>query len=159
MGRSGSPRLTPAHCRVEVGTAMERDLMTFADAAEVRKYLGGIFETAFADPEIGPQLRATGIVLQTVYTEPDAAFIIDTTTGSVRDVVPDEEVSAEMAMSADTGNAYWQGKVNLPLAMAKSKVRVKGNVASLLKLAPLSKKLYPHYIEQLVADGRNDLLA
>ena len=61
-------------------------------------------------------------------------------------------------MTADMGNAYWQGKVNLPLAMAKSKIKVQGNVASLLKLAPLGKKLYPAYIESLKADGREDLL-
>jgi hypothetical protein len=63
-----------------------------------------------------------------------------------------------MVMTADTGNGYWQGKVNLPLAMAKKKIKVEGNVASLLKLAPLGKKLYPRYIERLKNDGRDDLL-
>ena len=133
--------------------------MAFKDAAEVRKYLGGVFETAFADPEIGPKLKSTGIVLKTVYTEPEAVVIIDTAKGEVREGTEADESSAEMAMTADTGNAYWQGKVNLPLAMAKSKIQVKGNVASLLKLAPLGKKLYPVYIDSLKADGREDLLA
>ncbi|QTI69012.1 SCP2 sterol-binding domain-containing protein [Gordonia polyisoprenivorans] len=132
--------------------------MGFKDAAEVRKYLGGVFETAFADPEVGPKLRATGIVLKTVYSDPEATLVIDTTSGSVREAQPDDEASAEMSMTADTGNAYWQGKVNLPLAMAKSRIKVTGNVASLLKLAPLGKKLYPAYIETLTADGRDDLL-
>jgi hypothetical protein len=63
-----------------------------------------------------------------------------------------------MSMTADTGNAYWQGKVNLPLAMAKKKIKVDGNVGSLLKLAPLGKKLYARYIERLQSDGREDLL-
>lgn len=133
--------------------------MGFKDAAEVRKYLGGVFETAFADPEIGPKLRGTGIVLKTVYTEPETQLIIDTVKGEVREATPGESASAEMFMTADTGNAYWQGKVNLPLAMAKSRVKVAGNVASLLKLAPLGKKLYPVYIDALKADGREDLLA
>jgi putative sterol carrier protein len=66
--------------------------------------------------------------------------------------------TATMSMTADTGNAYWQGKVNLPLAMAKKKIKVEGNVASLLKLAPLAKKLYPSYIERLKSDGRDDLI-
>ena len=132
--------------------------MGFKDAAEVRKYLGGVFETAFADPEVGPKLRATGIVLKTVYSEPEAIVIIDTVNGEVRDGGPSDDSSAEMTMTADMGNAYWQGKVNLPLAMAKSKIKVQGNVASLLKLAPLGKKLYPAYIESLKADGREDLL-
>jgi hypothetical protein len=132
--------------------------MAFKDAAEVRKYLGGIFETAFADPEIGPKLRDTGIVLKTVYSEPDSIVIIDAVNGEVREGSAETAATAEMLMTADTGNAYLQGKVNLPLAMAKSKIKVQGNVASLLKLAPLGKKLYPKYIESLQADGRDDLL-
>ena len=62
-------------------------------------------------------------------------------------------------MTADLGNAYWQGKVNLPMAMAKRKIKVDGNVASLLKLAPLGKRLYGDYIQQLQDDGRDDLIA
>ncbi|NRQ48411.1 SCP2 sterol-binding domain-containing protein [Aeromicrobium stalagmiti] len=133
--------------------------MAFADAAEVQKYLGGIFVTAFEDPEIGPKLQATGIVLKTVYSDPDTVLVVDTVNGTVTDLEgATEEATAEMTMSADTGNAYWQGKVNLPLAMAKSKIKVQGNVASLLKLAPLSKKFYPVYVERLQADGRDDLV-
>ena len=132
--------------------------MGFTDAAEVRKYLGGVFEAAFADPEIGPKLKGTGIILKTVYTAPESIVLIDTTTGTVSEGTADSEASAEMHMTAELGNAYWQGKVNLPLAMAKSKIKVQGNVASLLKLAPLGKKLYPRYIETLKADGREDLL-
>lgn len=133
--------------------------MGFTDAAEVRRYLGGIFETAFDDPELGPRLKDTGIILKTVYTDPDAIVIIDTVEGVVSEGTPDSESTAEMSMSADTGNAYWQGRVNLPLAMAKGQITVSGNVAGLLKLAPLSKKLHPTYVETLKNDGRDDLLA
>ncbi|HWJ82487.1 MAG TPA: SCP2 sterol-binding domain-containing protein [Nocardioides sp.] len=132
--------------------------MGFNDSSEVRKYLGGIFETAFADAEIGPKLKATGIVLKTVYSDPDAVLIIDATSGTVYEGDESTEASAVMTMSADTGNGYWQGKVNLPLAMAKSKIKVQGNVASLLKIAPLGKKLYPKYVEMLRTDGRDDLV-
>ena len=133
--------------------------MAFKDAAEVHKYLGGVFEEAFADPEIGPKLSATGIVLKTIYTAPDAIVLIDTTTGEVTEGEASSECTASMTMTAETGNAYWQGKVNLPLAMAKSKIKVEGNVAALLKLAPLGKKLYPRYIATLQADSRADLIA
>ena len=132
--------------------------MGFNDSAEVRQYLGGIFELAFADAEIGPKLRATGIVLKTVYSDPASILIIDAVNGEVREGDASTPATAEMSMAAETGNAYWQGKVNLPLAMAKSKIKVNGNVASLLKLAPLGKKLYPMYTENLRANGRDDLL-
>lgn len=133
--------------------------MAFKDAGEVRKYIGGIFEQAFADPEIGPKLAATGVVLGFDFSEPDTFLVIDAPAGAVK--LGQEsflEATATMRMSADTGNAYWQGKVNLPIAMAKGKIKIGGNVASMLKLAPLASKLYPVYIDSLKQDGRADLL-
>jgi hypothetical protein len=131
----------------------------FKDSGEVAKYIGGIFETAFDDAEIGPKLVGTGLVVAFDFTDPDAVVVIDMANKSVREGVEGgEPPMATMAMTAETGNAYWQGKVNLPLAMAKKKIRVEGNVASLLKIAPLGKKLYPRYIQRLTDDGRDDLL-
>lgn len=93
------------------------------------------------------------------FTGPEAVVVIDMANKSVREgQEAGAAATATMSMTADTGNAYWQGKVNLPLAMAKKKIKVDGNVASLLKLAPLGKKLYPGYIDRLKSDGRDDLL-
>ena len=133
--------------------------MGFANSAEVTNYIGGIFETAFEDDEIGPKLVDTGLVVAFDFTDPEALVVIDMADKSVREGLADGPApTATMSMTADTGNAYWQGKVNLPLAMAKKKIKVDGNVGSLLKLAPLGKKLYACYIERLQSDGREDLL-
>jgi putative sterol carrier protein len=134
-------------------------VVAFKDADEVRHYIGSVFTVAFDDPEIGPKLQATGIVLGFRFTEPEASLVVDTTTATVGDGTGQPEPTAVMSMTSDLGSAYWQGKVNLPLAMAKKKIRVEGNVASLLKLAPLGKKLYPSYVQRLTAAGRADLLA
>lgn len=95
------------------------------------------------------------------FSSPEAVVVVDAVNKQVYegfDGSPPEPM-ATMVMPADTGNAYWQGKVNLPpLAMAKKKISVTGNVASLLKLAPLGKKLFPVYINNLKTDGREDLL-
>jgi putative sterol carrier protein len=133
--------------------------MRFNDAADVHKYIGGIFREAFEDDEIGPKLRETGIVLQFRFSEPDAVVVVDTVSATVTDGTGETGPTAVMSTSADTGNAYWQGKVNLPIAMARGTIKVEGNVASLLKLAPLGKKLYPRYVGTLKRDGRDDLLA
>ena len=133
--------------------------MGFRDSEEVVNYIGGIFETAFADPEIGPKLVDTGLVVAFDFTDPDALVVVDMANQQVRRNAEGTPVTATMSMTAETGNAYWQGKVNLPLAMAKKKIRVDGNVASLLKLAPLGKKLYPRYVDRLTSDGRDDLIA
>lgn len=133
--------------------------MGFNNSAEVAKYIGGIFETAFDDAEIGPKLVGTGLVVAFDFTDPEALVVIDMANKAVREGLEGgAPPMATMSMTAETGNAYWQGKVNLPLAMAKKKIRVEGNVGSLLKLAPLGKKLYPGYIQRLKDDGRNDLL-
>jgi putative sterol carrier protein len=134
--------------------------MGFQNSSEVAKYIGGIFEAAFDDPEIGPKLVETGLVIAFDFTDPEAVVVIDMANKAVREgLAGGTAPTATMAMTAETGNAYWQGKVNLPLAMAKKKIKVEGNVASLLKLAPLGKKLYPVYIDRLKADGRDDLIA
>jgi SCP-2 sterol transfer family len=131
----------------------------FNNSGEVAKYIGGIFEMAFDDAEIGPKLVDTGLVVAFDFTDPEALVVIDMANKAVRESSEGgTPPMATMSMTADTGNAYWQGKVNLPLAMAKKKIRVEGNVASLLKLAPLGKKLYPGYIQRLKDDGRDDLL-
>ncbi len=133
--------------------------MGFKNSAEVAKYIGGIFETAFDDPEIGPKLVDTGIVVAFNFVDPEAVVVIDMANRAVREGLDGgPPPTATMSMTAATGNGYWQGKVNLPLAMAKKKIKVDGNVASLLKLAPLGKKLYPSYIQRLKDDGRDDLL-
>ncbi|MDS1114822.1 sterol carrier protein [Gordonia westfalica] len=133
--------------------------MGFTDAAEVRKYIGGIFETAFEDAEIGPKLVDSGLVFAFDFSSPEAVVVVDAVNKRVHEGFEGSpDPMATMVMPADTGNAYWQGKVNLPLAMAKKKIAVTGNVASLLKLAPLGKKLFPVYIDNLKSDGREDLL-
>ncbi len=132
----------------------------FADEDELYRYIGGIFQTAMADPELAPKLAATGLVLRMQCTEPECALVIDLPGGAVHKgsdpAAP--EAAATMTMSTSTGNAYWQGKVNLPFAMAKGTVKVTGTVTRLVQLAPLSKRLFPVYVERLRADGRDDLV-
>lgn len=133
--------------------------MSFSNETEARRYIGGIFESAFKDEEIGPKLVDTGLVLRFKFTDPDAVLLIDMINQQVHQGDVDGlEPQATMSMRSETANAYWQGKVNLPFAMARGKIAVDGNVASLLKLAPLGKKLYPVYIDSLTNDGRQDLL-
>lgn len=132
--------------------------MGFRDADEVDTYLGGIFRAGFDDPTLRAKLNAAGIVVGFHFTDPDITLVIDMGNSVVQRGVGDLSLDAEMTMTADVGNAYWQGKVNLPLAMAKSRIKVGGNVAAMLKVAPLSKQLFATYVERLTVDGRDDLL-
>ena len=51
--------------------------MGFNNSEEVNKYIGGIFESAFDDPEIGPKLVDTGLVVAFDFSDPDAVVVVD----------------------------------------------------------------------------------
>lgn len=131
----------------------------FATVDEVNKYIGGIFEKALRDETIGPKLVATDMTLRMNFSEPDSTVTIDL--GGQKILTGDEariDADATLTMSTDTANRYWQGKLSLPLAMAKGKLKIGGSAAQLLKLAPVAKDLYPVYVEMLKADNREDLV-
>jgi hypothetical protein len=132
--------------------------MAFKDADEVRHFIGSVFQAGFDDPEIGPKLQATGLVVKFAFTDPDADLVVDMGKQEIGEGAGMADPHATMRMTAELGSAYWQGKVNLPLSMARGKVKVDGNVASLLKIAPLGKKLFPMYVESLKVAGREDLV-
>lgn len=132
---------------------------TFKNADDVYRYVGGIFEKGLADPEVGPKLSSSGVILQITYTDPDSVITVDMPAGEVVTGETDLTPNVELFMSADTGNRFWLGKVNLSLALAKGEVRAKGPISKVLKLVPAAKALFPGYEEMVRADGRDDLLA
>lgn len=93
-------------------------------------------------------------------TDPDSEVVLDMPNKKVYPSVADCLVppNATMRMSTDTANRFWQGKVNMTLAMAKGQVKTEGAIMKVLKLVPSTKFLFPIYIDDLKAAGRDDLL-
>ncbi|HEV7205090.1 MAG TPA: SCP2 sterol-binding domain-containing protein [Jatrophihabitans sp.] len=132
---------------------------SFTGADDLRRYVGGIFEQALGDPVLGPKLVATGVVLKVVISEPDAVLLMDLPNRDIGLGSPDDAADATMRMTSDVANRFWQGKVNLPVAMARGHVKVEGRVGALLKLVPSTKQLFPAYRTLLEHDARTDLIA
>lgn len=130
----------------------------FKDSTEVSKYIGGVFEKGLLDAEIGPKLSGSGVVLKITYTDPDSVITVDMPSGKVYSGETDLKPMIELFMSADNGNRFWLGKLNLATGLAKGQVRAKGPTSKVLKLIPAAKSLFPAYREMLEADGRQDLL-
>jgi hypothetical protein len=126
----------------------------FASDSEIYKYIGGVFREGLKNPDILPKLQESGVILQITYTDPDAVLTVDFHEGPVS-----LKPSIEMFMSADIGNQFWLGQLNLSMAMAKGQVRTKGPISKILKLVPIAKDLFPSYRKALEEDGRSDLLA
>lgn len=133
----------------------------YSDSSDLRRFVGGIFEKAYQDPDLGPKLSATGAVLLVSCTDPDSSVVLDMPNKAVYASAEEGGVTpnATLKMDTDTANRFWQGKVNMTLAMAKGQVKAEGAIMKVLKLVPSTKFLYPLYIQDLKDAGREDLLA
>jgi putative sterol carrier protein len=134
-------------------------MAVFKDEDEVYAFMGGIFRRGLEKEGLADKLAGSGVVLRVHYTDPDAVVTVDmpnrvVETGTDSAVVP----NVELFMSADTGNKFWLGKVNLTMAMAKGSVRAKGPVPKLIKLIPQAKNLFPEYRSMLQSQHRQDLI-
>lgn len=132
----------------------------FKDEQEVYAFLGGIFDDAMADDELGPRFAESGVVLQLNYSDPDSQVLVDMPNRKVfkGDLGGAPDPAVEMFMKADVGHKFWLGEVNISVALAKGTMRAKGPVPKILKLVPLAKELFPRYRAMIEAEGRHDLL-
>jgi len=122
-------------------------MVTFKDTEDLYRVLGGFFDVLGGDPEIGKKLLDSKLKIQFNYKEPDAAIGVDLSQGLVmvlrgpKDFKPD----VEMNMKADTAHKFWQGNVNLVVALARREITAKGPIPKILKLLPIIKPAYKMY--------------
>ncbi len=125
----------------------------FKSAAELQDVLGGFFELLAKDPNVGPKLLASKLILKFVYREPDLSITIDLTGEKAIFSFNDhaKKPIVEMSMKADTAHKFWLGELNLVIALARREMVAKGPIPQILKMLPIIKpayKLYPDYIKQ-----------
>jgi putative sterol carrier protein len=93
-------------------------------------------------------MRAANVTMRVVYTDPDCEM-------TVRFADPMEtifgptthEPDITLSMPADIADRFWRGKYNLAVGLARSEVKAKGPVNKILKLVPLTKPLFPVYVD------------
>jgi hypothetical protein len=132
----------------------------YAQPQDLYNFVGGMFDRAWADPDLGPKFSATGAVLLVKCTDPDSEVVLDMPNKKAYPSVSEAPVApnATLKMSTETANAFWQGKVNMTLAMAKGEVKAEGSVMKVLKLVPNVKHLFPAYVQSLKDNGRDELV-
>ncbi|RZI83008.1 MAG: sterol carrier protein [Microbacterium sp.] len=134
-------------------------MTAFASTDEATRYISSVFEAGFADPEIAEQLAKSGLVLRMELSDPDAVITVDTAAGRIDVGDSALEVNMTLSLSSETANRFWQGKVSIPMAVARGHIKVSGALPKLLALLPSAKKLNAQYVDRLRADGRDDLIA
>jgi hypothetical protein len=141
----------------------------FESSEQLKEVLGDFFvhfvdrmnagDPAFKEP--GRALNNTGLVVHFVLRDPDLKIVIDCEERPIEVSFGDESPKAPTAtflVSAETGHKFWLGELNLPNALIKKQVVLKGPVARLLKVLPVTKKVYPLYRQYLIDNGFEEFL-
>ena len=140
-------------------------MANFADAQAVYDAIGGFMLEAAREPNMGPKIQASGILIQFRYTDPESAITVDAKTpppeGQFFQVYfgePPIEPAIFMDMSADIAHQFWLGKINLTAALTRGMMKIKGPLPQVMKLLPAITPAYKLYPEYLKAKGLGHLV-
>ena len=136
----------------------------FQSAQELREVMDRVFEMMSEDADMGPRLRDADVPQRFEFDDFD--MVVNVRAG--REGEPanlhwrwSDEVDWEprvlMSMSSETANRYFQGKENVVTAIARRRIRSRGDVKAALALMPIVKPIHARY-RALVADNYPHLL-
>jgi hypothetical protein len=125
----------------------------FRDSEHFYECVGELMDRAKFDPQVGPKIAKSGIIIQFRYTDPNAITTVNakdkpTQPGAYVDIIHgpcDLKPDVIMTMKADISHAFWQGKVNLMAALSKRDIVATGPIPKILMLLPAVQPLYKTY--------------
>jgi len=131
----------------------------FRSAREFREVMDQVFTLMSEDEEMGPKLRAADVPQRFEFDDVDLVL-------NVRAGRPEEGANlawewtddvewkpkVKMAMSSETANKYFQGKENIPVAIARRRIKTGGDVKAALALMPITKPVFARYRELVEAE-------
>ena len=137
----------------------------FKDEKEMLDIQRVFFDKVASDPEIGPKLRASKLIIRFVSSNPAGVVTIDcrgtagegkhfTTTFGESDLRPD----VTLTTSADLGHEFWLGRTNIVNALFSGKAKASGDVTLAMKFIPVLKPIADIYKQVLTSLGRQDLI-
>jgi hypothetical protein len=126
---------------------------------EFREVMDRIFTMMDTDPDMGPKLRDADVPQRFEFSDVDMVVNIraaqSNEDGNLHwewsdDVDWDPKV--RMTMSSETANRYFQGKENVPIAIARRRIKPSGDVKAALALIPITKPVFAQYREIVERD-------
>jgi len=131
----------------------------FQSASEFREVMDRAFTLMSTDPEMGPKLRDAQVPQRFEFPDQDAVVnITHDEEGGEHNLrwewsnEVDWEPKVVMTMSSEVANRYFQGKENVPLALARRRIKSSGDIKSALKLIPITKPVFAMYRQMLERD-------
>ncbi len=124
----------------------------FSGAKEFREVMDRVFTLMSEDPDMGPKLRDADVPQRFEFEDLDQVVNIraarDGEDGCLHWTWSDDvdwTSKVQMRMSSQTANRYFQGKENVPLAIAKRKIKTGGDIKAALALIPITKPVYAQF--------------
>src|ERR671922_641138 len=131
----------------------------FRSPKEFRTVIDRVFSMMSEDPDMGPKLRDADVPQRFEFTDLDLVVNIraarEGEDGNLHWEWSDDvdwEPKVRMAMSSETANRYFQGKENVPMALARRRIKAGGDVKAALSLIPVTKPVYARYRELVEAE-------
>ena len=137
----------------------------FKDQKEMLDIQRAFFDKVASNPEVGPVLRASKLIIRFVSSDPAGVVTIDcrgevgegkhiATAIGESDLRPD----ITLTTSADLAHEFWLGKANIINALFSGKAKATGDVTAAMKILPALKPIADIYKQVLKSMGRQDLL-
>jgi len=135
--------------------------MAFANAEELYKVMRLTLDKIQKDEKLATSLGSSNMVTCLKVPNLDATITL-VNKGSVTAIYSpppaDLKIDATTTNNDDIFIKFWQGKLNLMMAMTKGQVKSQGSVTAMLKLLPKITPVYKLFAESLREAGREDLV-
>ena len=124
----------------------------FASSKEFREVMDRVFALMSEDPDMGPRLRDADVPQRFEFDDVDLVM-------NIRAGKQDEGANlhwewtdevdwsprVRMTMSSETANRYFQGRENVPIAIARRRIKTGGDIKASLELIPITKPVFERY--------------
>jgi hypothetical protein len=124
----------------------------FASSKEFREVMDRVFTLMSEDPRMGPRLRDADVPQRFEFDDVD--LVMNIRAGKAGEDANlhwewTDEVDwaprVRMTMSSETANRYFQGRENVPLAIARRRIKTGGDIKASLELIPITKPVFERY--------------
>lgn len=129
--------------------------MPYGSRKELRGILEQVFEMLSTDPSIGPDLVAAKAPQRFEITDLDIVVNVDAAQSDDEGRYLRLEWSDDIdwkpvvgfKMDSETVNRFFQGELNVPMAVLRGKLKVKGDIKKALALLPIIDPVFVFYAD------------
>ncbi len=122
----------------------------FKSTENLYEVLGGFWKKLYEQDDFNKGVKTADVQIKFEISDPSAVIWVGPDGVEFGDQ-PNLKADVTMQLAGDVCHAFWKKELSLPVALAKRKIKSKGNIAKVMKLLPVLKpayELYPEYMKQ-----------